>query len=85
MREQPVLLRVGTGAKAGGKAVMRDDEVEDKGLAASLVPQLVPNFYVTTPSARACRDSTLGADRQSSRAEERAEHGEHPIVRLGCT
>ncbi len=32
-----------------------------------------------------CRDSVLGADRVSNRAEEGAKGRHHPVVRLGCT
>jgi hypothetical protein len=51
---------------------MRDAEVEDQAPAASLVSQVVAELHVAAPLARACRDSLLGADRVSSRAEERA-------------
>jgi hypothetical protein len=60
-------------------------EESDQAPAASLVLQVVPNLHVAVPLARAGRDSVLGADRVSSRAEEKAEHGDHPIVRLGCS
>ena len=81
MREQPILQGVATAPAA----VMRDNEVEDQAPSASLVSQIVSDFNVASPLARAGRDSMLGADRVSSRAEERAEHENHPIVRLGCT
>ena len=64
---------------------MRHAAAEDQAPADSLVLQVVPNLHVAAPLARASRDSVLGADRVSSRAEERAEHGDHPVVRLGCT
>jgi hypothetical protein len=65
---------------------MRDAEVEeDQAPAASLVSQVVPKLHVAAPLACACRDSMLGADRVSSRAEERGKGPHHPVVRLGCT
>jgi hypothetical protein len=64
---------------------VRDAEVEDQALAASLVSQVVPNLHVAAPLARGGRDSMLGADRVSSRAEERGKGPHHPVVRLGCT
>jgi hypothetical protein len=64
---------------------MGDAEVEDQAPAASLVSQVVPKLHVAAPLARACRDSVLGADRVSSRAEERPKDRHHPVVRLGGT
>jgi hypothetical protein len=49
----------------------RDAEVEDQAPAASLVSQVVPKLHVAAPLACACRDSMLGADSVSSRAQER--------------
>jgi len=79
MREQPVLLQVATAPEA----VMLDTEVEDHAPAAILVSQVFSDCHVAAPLA--VRGSMLGADRVSSSAEERAEHRDHPIVRLGCT
>jgi hypothetical protein len=41
-------------------------EVEDQALAAGLASQVVSDFHVAAPLARAGRDSMLGADRVSS-------------------
>ena len=54
-------------------------------LAASLVSQVLPDFHVAAPVACAGRDDQLRAHLVSSRAEERAKHGDHAVVRLGCT
>ena len=64
---------------------MRHAAVEDQAPADSLVLQVVPNLHVAAPLARAGRDSVLGADRVSSRAEERGKGPHNPVARLGCT
>ena len=63
-REQPILQEVATAPEA----VTRDAEVEDQALAVGLVSQVVSDFHVAAPLARAAagRDSMLGADRVSS-------------------
>jgi hypothetical protein len=76
--QAPVLLRVTTDPRE----FMRDAEVEDQTPAASLVSQVVAKLHVAAQLARACRDSVLGADLVSSRAEERAKGRYHPVVRL---
>jgi len=54
-------------------------------VSEQVVPIQLPNLHVAAMLARSGGDPKLGADRVSSRAEERAKHGDHPIVRLGCT
>ena len=56
----------------------RDAEVEDQAPAASLVSQVVPKLHVAAPLACACRDSMLGADSVSSRAQKRGKGPHHP-------
>ena len=73
---------------AGGswkKQVMGDAEIKDQAPAPGLISQVVPNLYITTPLAYACRHSVLCAHDVSSDAEQRPEHTHHPVVRLGCT
>jgi len=78
LREQLVLLGISTAPKS----FMRDAEVEDQAPAASLVSQVVAKYNVAAPLARAGRD-TAGCGPCVQRAEERAEHSHHPVVRLG--
>jgi hypothetical protein len=73
----------------------RDAQVEDQGSAASLFSQVISDFHVAAPLARAGRDVRTRPGRavrthagcgpcvQPTRQEERAEHRDHPIVRLG--
>ncbi len=62
-REQPTLQGVATSPEA----VVRNAKVEEQAPAASLVSQVVTDFHVAAPLARAGRDSVLGADRVCSR------------------
>jgi len=77
--QSPVLLWVATAPIT----FMCNAEVEDQDLAASLVSQVVVELHVAAPLASACRDSLLGADRVSSRAEESAK-GKIPSSCVSC-
>ena len=65
--------------------LMREAEVETQAPADSLVSKIVPYLHVAAPLASAGRDAELRADLRSSRAEDRAKHGDHAVLRQGCT